>query len=52
MIDGLGMQLAAVFCSVNFSSVSTGDASPGGHNIRDSAEIVPEGRVCAVEDTS
>ena len=46
------MQRAAVHCSVNFSSVSTGDASPGGHNIRDSAEIVPGGRVCVTRDRS
>ena len=46
------MQRAAVHCSVNFSSVSTGDASPGDLNICDAAEIVPGVTVCAVEDRS
>ena len=44
------MQRASVHCSVNFSSLSTGDAAPGDHNISDSAEIVPESRVCVTRD--
>ena len=43
-----------IYGSVAVSAVSisivTGDASPGDHNIRDSAEIVPGGTVCVTGD--